>query len=47
MKSQLRRADRFNALKVIIRGDNELNNDIVIIKDLDNHSQEELPLKIL
>ena len=45
MKSQLRRADRFNASKVIIRGDNELNNDIVIIKDLDNHSQEELPLK--
>ena len=45
MKSQLRRADRFNASKVIIRGDNELNNDIVIIKDLDNHSQEEVPLK--
>ena len=45
MKSQLRRADRFNASKVIIRGDNELNNDIVIIKDLDNHSQEELPLE--
>ena len=45
MKSQLRRADRFNASKVIIRGDNELNNDIVIIKDLENHSQEELPLE--
>ena len=45
MKSQLRRADRFNASKVIIRGDNELNNNIVIIKDLDNHSQEELPLE--
>ena len=35
---------RFNASKVIIRGDNELNNDIVIIKDLDNHCKKS-PLK--
>ncbi len=41
MKSQFRKADRFRASYVIIRGDEELSKGIVIIKNLDNSEQKE------
>ena len=41
MKSQLRKADRFGASEVIIRGDDELAKGILIIKNLEDGKQKE------
>lgn len=40
MKSQMRRANRLNAMAVIILGEDELKNDNVIIKWMDSSEQE-------
>ena len=44
MKAQLRKADKFGAKKVLIRGDEELLNNRIIQKNLENSSQEEFNL---
>ena len=44
MKAQLRKADKFGAKKVLIRGDEELLNNKIIQKNLDDSSQEEFNL---
>ena len=44
MKAQLRKADKFDAKKVLIRGDEELLNNKIIQKNLENSSQEEFNL---
>lgn len=40
MKAQLRKASRYGAKKVIIRGDDELESKTVIIKNMDDGTQE-------
>ncbi|MEC8517565.1 MAG: His/Gly/Thr/Pro-type tRNA ligase C-terminal domain-containing protein, partial [Verrucomicrobiota bacterium] len=44
IKSQLRKADKFGATKVLIRGDQELINNKIIEKNLDKGSQQEFDL---
>ena len=45
IKSQLRKADKFGAKRVLIRGDQELiNNKKIIEKNLENSSQQEFNL---
>lgn len=41
IKSQLRKADRFNASYVVFRGEKEIDKNIVTIKDLDSGDQKE------
>jgi histidyl-tRNA synthetase len=43
LKSQLRRADRLGARVVLIIGDSELAEGVVMIKDLDAHTQDRMP----
>ncbi|MBN2641152.1 MAG: hypothetical protein JXR78_05845 [Victivallales bacterium] len=42
MKAQMRSANRIEAAAVVIRGENELENNIVIVKDMRDGSQQEL-----
>jgi histidyl-tRNA synthetase len=42
MKAQMRSANRIEAAAVIIRGENELENNIVVVKDMRDGSQQEL-----
>lgn len=44
LKAQMKRADRLNSKKVLIVGENEINNKKVIIRDMETKEQEELPL---
>jgi histidyl-tRNA synthetase len=43
LKSMLRRADGLGARLCIVVGDAELDREVVQLKDLGQHSQEELP----
>ncbi len=45
LKNQLKRADKMAARFVIIIGEEEINKNAVIFKDLVNHTQEEVPLE--
>ncbi len=45
MKAQMRKADRANAAKVIIRGDDELAKGLAVVKDMAAGTQEELSLE--
>jgi len=45
MKAQMRKADRANAAKVIIRGDNELAKGLAVVKDMAAGTQEEFSLE--
>ena len=44
MKAQMRKASRSGAAKVIIRGDDEIANQTLVIKDMEQGSQEDAPL---
>ncbi len=44
LKSQLRRAGKFNARQVLILGENELARQVAVLRDMDGGTQEELPL---
>lgn len=44
LKSQLKNADREKARLVFIMGENEVNNKEIIIKDMQNHTQENISL---
>ncbi|HBO87875.1 MAG TPA: histidine--tRNA ligase [Verrucomicrobia bacterium] len=41
MKAQLRKADKFNPACVLIRGENEISSNTIVIKNLDDSSQNE------
>ena len=41
MKAQLRKADKFNPTSVLIRGENEIAANTIVIKNLDDSSQNE------
>ena len=41
MKAQLRKADKFNPTSVLIRGENEITTNTIVIKNLDDSSQNE------
>ena len=41
MKAQLRKADKFNPTSVLIRGENEIAANTIVIKNLDDSSQDE------
>jgi len=45
MKAQMRKANKVGAEKVIIRGEDEIENGTVIIKDMEEGSQEEVSLE--
>ena len=47
MKAQMRKANRSGAAKVIIRGDEELEKGVVVVKDMAEGSQEEINLEDL
>jgi len=44
LKSQLRRADRLRARQVVIAGDNELAAGKVLLKDMTEKTQREVPI---
>ena len=44
LKSQMRRADKFNAKSVLIIGDDELAKGKVVLRDMANKQQEEIGL---
>ena len=44
MKAQMKRADKFGAKKVLILGENELNEGKIILKDFTKGEQEEILL---
>ena len=46
MKAQLRKADKFNPTSVLIRGENEIAANTIVIKNLDDSSQNEYNLTI-
>ena len=43
MKAQLRKAGRFKATYAVIRGEDELNKGTVVVKNLVESQQNELP----
>ena len=43
MKAQMRSADRENVTKVLIRGDNEIARNIIVMKDMKTGEQTEIP----
>lgn len=45
LKSQMRRADKLNASSVLIVGDDELDRGLVLLRDMANKQQEEIPLE--
>ena len=47
MKAQMRKANRSGAAKVIIRGDEELEKGVVVVKDMAEGTQEEINLEDL
>ena len=44
LKSLLRSADRLSAMATLIVGDDEVSKEIVILRDMESKSQEEVPL---
>ncbi len=47
LKAQLRDASRYQAIKTIIIGDNEINNGYAVVRNMKNSSQENIPFDIL
>jgi histidyl-tRNA synthetase len=45
LKSQMRTAERFNASCVVIAGEEELNKDRIIIRDMKRHEQKEVSVE--
>lgn len=43
LKAQMKRADRLNSKRVLIVGENEINNKKAIIRDMETKEQEEIP----
>jgi len=43
MKAQMREANRRNARRVVVVGDNELENQIAQVKDMDQSEQHPVP----
>jgi histidyl-tRNA synthetase len=46
LKSQMRRADKFNARFTLIIGDDELTKGVAALKDMDQGTQAEIGLKV-
>ena len=44
LKAQMKKADRLNAKRVLIAGEDELNKGKVVIRNMDTKEQEEIPL---
>ncbi len=44
LKSQMRKADKFNAAQVLILGEDELAKGVATLRDMKNKAQEEVPL---
>ena len=44
LKAQMRTANKLGARHVLILGDNELANQVVVLRDMTDSSQEEVPL---
>ena len=44
LKAQMRKAEKLGAKFAVIIGDEEFKSNKVILKDMDKHSQEEVPL---
>jgi len=44
LKAQMREAGRINARYVIMLGDDEIKKGIILLKDMDGHGQQEVPL---
>jgi len=45
LKSQMRRADKLKARYVLILGEEELNRGKAVLRDMENKTQEEIPLQ--
>ncbi len=45
MKAQMRKADRANVAKVVIRGDDEISKGTAVVKDMKDGSQQEVGLE--
>ena len=45
LKSQMRKADKFNAAHVLIIGEDELAKGVVTLRDMKNKTQVEVPLR--
>ena len=44
LKAQMKKADRLNAKRVLIAGEDEFNKGKVVIRNMDTKEQEEIPL---
>ncbi len=47
LKSQMRKADKFDSEFVLIIGDDELSKGVVIIRNMKNKAQEEVPITMI
>jgi histidyl-tRNA synthetase len=47
VKSQMRRADKLKAGSVLIVGEDELNREVALLRDMANKQQEEIPMSDL
>ncbi len=47
MKALMKRADKLNAAHVLIAGENELENNAVVLRDMNTKAQEDLPVDTL
>lgn len=45
VKAQFKAADRANAKYVAVIGDNELENNVIVVKEMETGTQEEIPLE--